>query len=206
MMTLLGWLTPKTQDAISSGLQSEETLAFALDEPILTIDGVTAAAPDTANQISSSTAIDSNSANLNASLLDATRPSETGLSEEQAENLVELWLTAKGAAISADHDTSQLETILAGQALEERQYIVNSEQRDGLHADYEFSISGIEEVITDPSQPEQAVIVAIVNETANYYKNGQPTNETLRSQNLRVRYDLQQVDDRWKIISMEVIR
>lgn len=131
-------------------------------------------------------------------------PADAPLTNETAQEVVETWLKAKAAAMGQNHAVDQLPEILVDPVLTAWQAQADEVRRNGVYYTYEHRVE-VESVTTNPTNADQAQVVAEVAEAANAYTNGQVDVTSSRDETLQVRYDLTRQDGQWRIQSITVL-
>ena len=126
----------------------------------------------------------------------------SGDAQTIAEDVIQSWYTAKAEAMGPGWDVTALEDILLEPALSEWTNRVQSNQRDGVHVEYEQTIQNLSaEEIGD----DQIQVTADVEEVAEAYQFGVLSDAASFQDQLTVEYTLRkQDDDRWMIESFAV--
>lgn len=135
---------------------------------------------------------------------DAQMVTATGmLTPEGAQQVVETWLYSKSQAFGQDHNIESLNKILANPILSRWKRQAQQLQQNQNYWTYEHEVN-INSFKPNSNNPNQAVVDANVQESAQYYQG----NRVSRSynDNLRVRYDLVRQGDRWMIQEINVIK
>lgn len=132
-----------------------------------------------------------------------TTISSTGpLSEEAAQQVIDLWLSTKAEVFGSDRKTELLPNVLTGQALTRWQGEARLSEQDQMEVRYEHRLA-IDEVTTSASEPDKATVSATVTELARYYQGGEMTRNR-EDRDLKVVYNLVRADGSWKIDTMAV--
>nr|WP_199307241.1 IMS domain-containing protein [Alkalinema sp. FACHB-956] len=118
------------------------------------------------------------------------------LTPETAKQLLELWFTAKRAAMGPGYAADQLSQVLVDPKLSEWQREAAAAQRDAAHVEYEHAVQ-IENVEMNASDPNTAIVTANVREFRKYYQNNQLAES--QTDDLRLRYTLVRQDNQWRI-------
>ncbi len=130
--------------------------------------------------------------------------SEGEIDSATAEETIRTWLNVKGAALGANYEIEQLETILVEPELSRWRESAIATQRNNAHWQYNHELS-VESVQTSETEPDQASVEANIDETAQFYQGGELRDSASYRDNLRVRYDLIRQESRWKIRGWEVL-
>ncbi|TVQ44842.1 MAG: DUF4101 domain-containing protein [Gloeocapsa sp. DLM2.Bin57] len=127
------------------------------------------------------------------------------LNNDQASIIVAKWLEAKSRAFGINHEINALNEILVDPLLSKRVEIANLVKSQNSYREYEHDFE-IESVIMDENNPEKAIIIAQVREVGKYYQNERFLADKSYDSTLRVRYDLNKVDQRWLISNIQDLR
>jgi hypothetical protein len=143
------------------------------------------------------------------------------LTEENAPEIIETWLSAKAAAMGEEHNTQPLEEILVDPALSQQRARSEQMRAANSYGKYEHGTIEIVSVETsgtpeadstgDPdaeataNAAQTAQIEAIVAEKADFYVNGQLDASSSYDSTVRVRYDLVRENGQWRIRDMTVL-
>ncbi|ACB49642.1 unknown [Crocosphaera subtropica ATCC 51142] len=134
---------------------------------------------------------------------DAQMVTATGmLTLEGAQQVVETWLSSKSQAFGQSHDIESLKTILANPLLSRWQRQAQQLQQNQNYWTYKHQVQ-VNSFKPSTNNPNQAVVDANVQESAQYYQGGRVSRSY--NDNLRVRYDLIRQGDRWLIQGINVI-
>jgi hypothetical protein len=125
------------------------------------------------------------------------------LTPELAQQVVETWLSAKAAALGESHTVEPLSEILVDPVLSRWISTAEGAIANNWYMDYEHVVE-IENVEVSEETPDEAIVLAAVTETANFYSDGQLNLEESYDSALRVEYGLVRQDDQWRIESMTV--
>ena len=118
-----------------------------------------------------------------------------------AEEAIQTWYQAKSEAMGPQWNVDALSEILLEPTLSQWVAKVESNQREGVHLEYEQTIQNLTaEAIGD----DQIQVVADVNETGNAYQFGEYNGVFSYEDELTVEYNLRQQDDKWMIESFAV--
>lgn len=130
--------------------------------------------------------------------------SEATLTTESAQQLIEVWLNAKAAAMGPDHTTEKLDQILTGAKLAEWRGAAEAEKQAGSYRKYTHKVK-IAAVEQSKETPDTAKITAEVSEATEFYK-GDQLDDSRSDPELRVQYDLARVENQWRIQNWQVIQ
>jgi hypothetical protein len=125
------------------------------------------------------------------------------LTPELAQQVVETWLSAKRAALGESRNIEALSTILVDPVLSRWVSTAEGAIANNWYMDYEHLVS-IETAEVSEDRPDEAIVLAAVTETANFYEDGQLNLEESYDSALRVQYNLVRQDGQWRIESMAV--
>jgi hypothetical protein len=109
--------------------------------------------------------------------------------------VIEQWLEAKAAANGGDRDLTQLQEILTGTILLERQEAAQALQQAGEVRTYRHEVMDVEVAAPDPQTPDQAQVEATVMEAV----------DGGAGERLRLRYDMVRQDGNWLIQDITVL-
>jgi curved DNA-binding protein CbpA len=130
-------------------------------------------------------------------------PTSSGsLSTEQAQSLLEGWLSVKAQALGKDHKISYLSTVLTEPMLDtwkQRAQALGGKD----YWQYQHQVQ-VESVTIDPQNPNLATVEARVQEKANYFSQGQLNRTRSFDERLQVRYQLSRVNNKWLIKNSQV--
>jgi ARC6-like, IMS domain len=118
------------------------------------------------------------------------------LTPETAKQIVDLWLTAKKAAMGSTYNTDQLGQVLAEPKLSEWQKNAVDAKNNNWYKEYTHAID-IMGVEIAPGDPNQAKIRAKVNEHSKYYLGAQLNSS--QEDDLSLVYSLVRQDNQWRI-------
>lgn len=122
------------------------------------------------------------------------------LTDVTAKQVLELWFTAKKAAMGSGYAVGQLEQALIEPKLSVWRKESSDAQRDGAHVEYEHAVD-VKKVEIDPTNPNQASVTAAVRELRKYYE-GSSLKEQ-QTDDLQLRYVLIRQNNQWKISNWE---
>ncbi|MGI0494349.1 IMS domain-containing protein [Alkalinema pantanalense CENA528] len=122
------------------------------------------------------------------------------LTPETAKQLLELWFTAKRAAMGPGYAADQLSLVLVDPKLSEWQRESAAAQRDAAHVEYEHAVQ-VENVEMNPSDPNTAIVTANVREFRKYYQNNQLAES--QTDDLRLKYTMVRQDNQWRIANWQ---
>jgi ARC6-like, IMS domain/DnaJ domain len=118
------------------------------------------------------------------------------LTNENAKQIVETWLSIKKAALGQQYEVNKLSEVLVNPALSLWQGKVQDAKRDGMYLTYEHSVN-IETVIPNEKDPNQAMIKAQVREAETQFQGGKQADSS--DSDLIVSYQVVRQNDRWSI-------
>ena len=129
------------------------------------------------------------------------QPSASGDVQVIAEEAIQAWYQAKADAMGPQWNVNALSDILLEPTLSEWVAKVESNQREGVHLEYEQTIQNLTaEAIGD----DQIQVVADVNEIGNAYQFGDYNGAFSYEDALTVEYNLRKQDEKWMIESFAV--
>ena len=148
---------------------------------------------------------------INQPLIEIPKPSsETSLDDGtltkvNAKGVVNSWLSAKKSALGQSHNIESLNSILTGTSLALWRNIAQQVRQKNNYRTFNHSNLIIESVDTVPGNNNQAAIEATVTEQAQFYERGQLNEQRSYNDNIRVRYMLIKMGNKWRIKDMSVL-
>ena len=136
--------------------------------------------------------------------LSSPPPGENSLDTQTALELINSWLSAKEKATGPQYEIDAFKEILSEPLLSRWRGNAQSLKNRNAYLSYEHKI-GIESVKINPNNPNQAIIVANVHETAQYYQNGILNKSESYDEKLKVKYDMIKNNNRWLIKDIKLI-
>lgn len=127
------------------------------------------------------------------------------LNEAVAQQVIQTWLSAKSAALGANHDLSKLDQILVDPQLSQVQQLAQDAKRDNWHWKYEHNLKVTNVEMSDVT-PDQARIQAEVTEKADFFEGDRLNQELSRNETLQIQYDLVRRDNQWRIRDVKVLQ
>jgi hypothetical protein len=121
-----------------------------------------------------------------------------------ATTAIETWFAAKAAALGANHNTEQLQSILSEPALSRWLRQARESEVNGWNAEYKHSLK-IDAVEPDDPTADALTVRATVSETANFYQNGILDGNASYDEVLDMQYELIREGDQWLIKSFEPV-
>lgn len=121
------------------------------------------------------------------------------LTREQAQVVIQTWLSTKGAAFGPSHSVDQLKQILVDPALSQWQQLAQNNKADNQYLKYNERGIKVDSVKATKANPNQAEVEATVNEAAEVYRDGKLNRELSYDKSLRVRYRIIRQGDLWRI-------
>jgi curved DNA-binding protein CbpA len=118
------------------------------------------------------------------------------LTSATAKRVLELWLSAKKAAMGSTYQAEQLDQILAEPKLSEWRRNSEEAKRDNWHKEYDHALK-IENVEVSPTDPNQAKVKANIRELSKYFYNGKLSDS--QTDDLQIVYTLVRENGQWKI-------
>lgn len=134
-----------------------------------------------------------------------TASSESSLTEETAQQVVETWLSTKAEVLGPDHQIDRLNQILVAPALSRFSKIAQTAQKNNTYSQFKHKVE-IQSVKTSETNPDRGSVEARVSEAADVYQGGKLNKSASYNNNLRVRYDLSRTDDGWRIRDINVLK
>ena len=129
------------------------------------------------------------------------QPRASGDVQVIAEEAIQAWYQAKAEAMGPQWNVDALSDILLEPTLSEWVAKVESNQREGVHLEYEQTIQNLmAEAIGD----DQIQVVADVNEIGNAYQFGDYNGVFSYEDELTVEYNLRKQDEKWMVESFAV--
>jgi len=130
---------------------------------------------------------------------EAQPTADTGpLTEERAQIVIETWLSTKALAFGSGHQVDQLSTILVDPALSRQRQRATQDEQDNFYGEYEHQVT-INEVMVNPDNEDRATVDATVNESVEFYRNGEVDRGASYSDEIQVQYQLIRQDGQWRI-------
>ena len=148
---------------------------------------------------------------INQPLIEIPKPSsETSLDDGtltkvNAKGVVNSWLSAKKSALGQSHNIESLNSILTGTSLALWRNIAQQVRQKNNYRTFNHSNLIIESVDTVPGNNNQAAIEATVTEQAQFFERGQLNEQRSYNDNIRVRYMLIKMGNKWRIKDMSVL-
>lgn len=128
------------------------------------------------------------------------------IDEELAQKIIQTWLDVKALALGPKHQADELNKILAEPLLADWQQRTQEFLTDNVYEDYTHTIdSDTITITTDGNASNRALVEASVREQSTQYRGGQLVEEGASDDNLRVRYELVQQNERWLIRGIKVV-
>jgi len=128
---------------------------------------------------------------------------DSTLNQEDVRQLVRSWQSTKAAALGPQRATKQLAQVLTGPALANWQNRAQAAKATNSYWEYKLNRLNINAV--QAVNPNQVRAEVTLNETANFFEQGQPRSEPSYTDTYRVRYSLVRQDGKWLIQAMEVL-
>ena len=148
---------------------------------------------------------------INQPLIEIPKPSsepivdDGTLTKANAKGVVNSWLSAKKSALGQNHNIESLNSILTGTSLALWRNIAQQVRQKNNYRTFNHSNLIIESVDTVPANNNQAAIEATVTEQAQFYERGQINEQRSYNDNIRVRYMLIKIGNKWRIKDMSVL-
>ena len=148
---------------------------------------------------------------INQPLIEIPKPSsettldDGTLTKANAKRVVNSWLSAKKSALGQNHNIESLNSILTGTSLALWRNIAQQVRQKNNYRTFNHSNLIIESVDTVPGNNNQAAIEATVTEQAQFYERGQLNEQRSYNDNIRVRYMLIKMGNKWRIKDMSVL-
>lgn len=140
----------------------------------------------------------------NAQEVSPSTLSATTLTSEGAKEVIQTWLNSKVKAFGSEHQIESLKTILAEPLLSDWQKRAIALKNQNSYWQYQHQLN-IQSVTTNAKNPNQATVIAKVQETADFNENGKVVKSRSYDQNLSVRYELVRQQEQWLIQNITVL-
>lgn len=127
------------------------------------------------------------------------------ITKSTAEAVIRNWLLTKTRALGSKHDIDSLNQVLTGPSLLQWQAIVRQEKAANRYRMFEHRLDPTS-LKVNSIDAKNASVVASVTEVAKFYQNGQINNQKSYNETVRVKYDLLQENDTWRIQEMSVLK
>jgi ARC6-like, IMS domain len=159
------------QTAASNGLPISDELMISLDQPLIGLPGDPS----------------EGAAGIQGDMNPAT-----------AKQLLELWFSAKKAAMGTTHAVDQLNAVLTGDKLQEWREEAIGAKEENLSIAYEHGVE-VTNVEVSKENPNEAKVTANIREQRKYTKDGQPLED--QTDDLPLTYTFVRENNQWKIKS-----
>jgi serine/threonine protein kinase len=127
------------------------------------------------------------------------------ITQEQAQGLINNWLQAKRVMFAPPYDSQPAEELTTGSQYNSVNGSINSLKNDGQY--YQYGVQKIDSVDEFSVDGEQAIIqVQVTEERTLFDRNGNVIPKETDFKTRTVRYNLQFVDQSWKIASTEILK
>ncbi|MBP0032151.1 MAG: DUF4101 domain-containing protein [Roseofilum sp. Belize BBD 4] len=124
---------------------------------------------------------------------------DTGpLTEERAKVVIETWLSTKANAFGSNHQVDELSSILVDPALSTQRQRATQDRQDNFYGEYEHDLT-INDVTINLDDEDRATVDATVNESVEFYRNGEVDRGASYNDEIRVEYELIREDGQWRI-------
>jgi len=127
------------------------------------------------------------------------------LTEKNARQLIQIWLSSKAQALGQEHQVATLEQVLTEPALSSWQKRADKTKKSNSYWEYKHKVE-VKSLKKDEANPNQASVEAAVDEAAQFYQGGQLNQSASYNDNLQVRYELVRKGDEWRIREMTVLK
>jgi len=124
------------------------------------------------------------------------------LSPEVARDVIQTWLAVKLKAFGPNHTIEDLQKILTGPLLANKQRLAEAAARQEWYVAYKHGAVQINSIKASKRTPNQATVEAEIQEAATYFDGGRPLDQ--ESYLVRVQYSLVRVDGNWQIQNIVV--
>lgn len=124
------------------------------------------------------------------------------LSPEVARDVIQTWLAVKLKAFGPNRSVEDLQKILTGPLLINKQRLAEAAARQEWYVAYKHGAVQINSIEASKRTPNQATVEAEIQEAATYFDDGRPLDQ--ESYLVRVQYSLVRVDGDWQIQNIVV--
>lgn len=125
------------------------------------------------------------------------------LTEQQATQVIQQWLTIKSQALGPQHQWEQLNTILLDPALSRWRETAQLAKQQNWYWEYQHQLN-IKQIEMNKSDPNQATVEVDVTEAGKLYEGGQFARD--KNEQLRVRYELvRDQNGQWRLRNWEIL-
>ncbi len=124
------------------------------------------------------------------------------LTKESAQVLVASWLATKADAMGSNHNIDALEKILTEPVLSQWRAQAEDAQSNNVHGQYTHKVNIVD---VASKKPDQVTIEADVQESVQYFQDGQADEGSSYNQTLRVQYTVVRQDEQWRIQTISVL-
>ncbi|MBV9385411.1 MAG: DUF4101 domain-containing protein [Chroococcidiopsidaceae cyanobacterium CP_BM_ER_R8_30] len=131
-------------------------------------------------------------------------PTTSPLTQEQAQAVIQTWLSTKAAALGPKH-VDGLKQILVEPALSKWQQLVQNAKADNHYLQYNEHGLKINSINVSRTNPNRAEVEATVNEVAQVYRNGKLDRISSYDKSLHVKYHFIHQDNQWRIDDMRLL-
>jgi curved DNA-binding protein CbpA len=125
------------------------------------------------------------------------------LTRDQAAQVIQTWQRLKASALGKEHETTDLPQILVEPALSRWRNSAQEGQADQTY--WQYRLNDLQIISLEQISRDRVEVMARVNETANFYRQGQLKSAQSYIDNYQVRYSLVRQDNQWLIKSMKVV-
>lgn len=127
------------------------------------------------------------------------------LNKETAPLVIQNWLSTKAEAFGANYRVERLTQILTEPALSQWRRRVAGDRVKNRYRQFQHQLK-VNSVTIDNANSNRAQINATVSEVAQVYQNGKLNKAaSYADQNLRIRYDLERIQNQWRIRAMTIL-
>lgn len=126
------------------------------------------------------------------------------LDNQTALEIVQNWLSAKEKATGPQYQINEFDRVLSEPLLSRWRQNAKSLENNNVYRRYKHTMA-IESVKTNPLDPKQAIIIANVQEIAEYYQQGDLKPRQSYQDKLKVKYDMIKQNNQWLIKDIKVI-
>jgi ARC6-like, IMS domain len=126
------------------------------------------------------------------------------LTQQEAEQVIQTWLTVKSQALGDRHKIDELSSILTGSLLSQWRDRATTLKNNNEHRSYKHEMQ-VSSLKTDTQNPNVATVDVSVREITSYYYNKQLDSRRSDDDKFLIRYELVRQQDRWLIQNSKLI-
>lgn len=131
-------------------------------------------------------------------------PSAAVLTQQEAEQVIQTWLTVKSQALGEQHQIDKLDSILTGSLLSQWRDRAATLKNSNEHRSYQHEMQ-VSSLKTDTQNPNVATVDVSVREITSYYHNKQLDSRRSDDDKFVIRYELVRQREQWLIKNSKVI-